>query len=251
MARRALFSVLLLSTLACAGCAADSTEPVAEDDNLTEPTTPIKGDAAHEAWAAVARSAGGHVHANGWATVIGVRGLARDRSTHDTRAQRTWDDLFVVLTRDGHARELDGSTHPWELNAEAATDANGDGVPDVGMVRPGEYVVIGRGTTRLTGGLPAFDVTRNGSGALPGFRDVNHDGIFDAAERETSIARKDMVTAILFHRAAGGGAPVAIGCQVFDEPTMKTLIDAVGGPSARFNYVLVDASALDLAKLPR
>ncbi len=251
MVSRALLSVLVAASFAFAGCATATVEPAAEDDNLSEPAKPIKGDAAHESWAAIARSAGGHVHANGWATVIGIRGLGRDRSTHDTRAQRTWDDLFVVLTRDGHALELDGSTHPWELNAEAATDANGDGVPDVGMVRPGEYVVIGRGSARLTGGLPAFDVTRNGSGALPGFRDVNHDGIFDLAEREKSVARNDMVTAILFHRAGGGGAPVAIGCQVFDEVAMKTLEGAVGGPSARFNYVLVDASALDLAKLPR
>jgi hypothetical protein len=226
-----------------AGCAIDVGESAVEAEAAQ------KEDAAFSAWSAFVTRNGGKV-ATGRATVIGIRGVSFERAKHVARTDRVFDDLFVVLGLGRKVVRLPGSTHPWERTAKGVPDADGDGSPDVGMIRPGEYEAIGRGPTRLTGGLPAFDVVvANGSGRIPGFRDVNHDGDFDEAERAASIARGDVLTAVLFHHE-GDGAPPAVGCQVFAKDPMQKLVAAVGGASARFHYVLVDGSEIDPSTLP-
>lgn len=75
-------------------------------------------------------------------------------------------------------------------------DVDGDGAIDVGRIRTGQYLAVGRGNTRLVGGLAAYDVvTFSGRDGKLGVRDTNHDGVFDAEESERSLSRSDGLTA--------------------------------------------------------
>jgi hypothetical protein len=243
--------ILCLSLAALGVACAGADESGSQDDLELQAEVTIAGTAEHEAWAAFIRNNGGHVHPGRMATVVSLRGFSVERTRHEVRSERVWNELFVILTTDGRAVLLSGSTHPWEAASKSAPDANADGVPDVGMVRPGEYLARGRGTARLTGGLPAYEVMSTaGSGFIPSYRDTNHDGTFDSQEVARSKERGDRMSSVLFHRSGGGGAPAAIGCQVFDEAAMGEVVAAVGGASARFNYLLVDASNLQDASIP-
>jgi hypothetical protein len=247
------FTLALAMALAAPSfaCASADDASGSQDDFELQAEVAVTGTAEHDVWAAFVRSNGGRVHPGRMATVVGLRGFSEDRRRHEVRSERVWNDVFVVLTPDGRAVLLSGSTHPWEIASKSAPDANADGVPDVGMVRPGEYLARGRGLGRLTGGLPAYEVmSTTGSGFIPSYRDTNHDGVFDSQEIALSRTRGDRMSSVLFHRSGGGGAPAAIGCQVFDEASMAEVVLAVGGASARFNYLLVDAANLPDALIP-
>jgi hypothetical protein len=251
--RMRFFTLALAMALAASSfaCASADDASGSQDDFELQAEVAVTGTAEHDAWAAFIRKNGGHVHPGGRATVVSLRGFSSERIRHEVRSERVWNELFVILTTDGRALLLSGSTHPWESASKSAPDANADGVPDVGMVRPGEYLAHGRGTERLTGGLPAYEVMSTaGSGFIPSYRDTNHDGVFDSQEIARSTTRGDRMSAVLFHRSGGGGAPAAIGCQVFDEAAMADVVVAVGGASARFNYLLVDAANLPDASIP-
>lgn len=173
--------------------------------------------------------------------VIGLRGIARDGSLHDTITTPAYDDVIAVLRPDGTVLELPASTHPWFTDSAHAPDADGDGVPDVGMIRPGRYRAEPRPASRDLAGAPTFHILApTGSDRLPGWRDTDHDGTYDDAERAASELRGDALTAVLFHQG-GAGAPPAIGCQVLDATSLRAFVTAVGGRNARFDYVLVDA----------
>jgi peptidoglycan hydrolase-like protein with peptidoglycan-binding domain len=193
-------------------------------------------------YAAIVRANGGEVNPNGQATVLGIRGLSRDGSTHDTGSTRAYDDTFVVLTPDGRVRELSGATHPGQRSSTQSPDVTGDGRGDVGMIHPGNYRVVPNG---LHNGSPSFHVrTRDGSGRIPGVRDTNQDGRFDAGERGRSDQRGDTLTGVLFH-PGGSNAPRSIGCQTMDPTTYGQFLDAVGGPRSGFSFTLVDAYRRD------
>ncbi len=210
-----------------------------EDAGTSAPSA--LGEDAHETYrtyADIAADAGSPVTA-GTVTVVGLRGVTVDGERHDTTYHHGWDDTFVVLKADGTAVIFAGSTHPFESDAPGVPDVNRDGKRDVGMIRPGIYDVLPR--AGLVDGQASYAVTRNGSGALPGWRDTNHDGVLTAEERTAAENRGDAITDVLFHDSEGT-APPAVGCQVFATGTMKSFITAVGGPRARFRYVLVDAT---------
>lgn len=248
-------AVVLSLLLAAVTSACASAQAWNEEEEQNEAALSEEASAEYNAFAAVVRGAGGKLHPGGTATVLGIRGLdKRTMATHDTRSAKAFDDLVVVLEKNGKVHRLAASTHPWETRGvPGVPDVDRDGMSDVGMIRPGLYLAKGRGADRgRVGGLPAFDVSAapSGSGLLPGWRDVNHDGVFDDEERTRSETRRDTLSAVLFHRG-GDGAPAAVGCQVFDAAEMNELIAAVGGPSASFNYVLVDARTIDVDALPR
>ena len=231
-----LVAALFALTTGCAAAPSESTDGESADLTATTP------DPAFAKWAQVAALAGATVNRNREATVIGVRGASLDGTTHATRARHAFDDYVVVLKPDHSIVKIPMSTHPFETGGVAGVpDVDGDGVEDVGMIHPGLYRAVGRGNTRLVGGHNAFDVsTAAGSGRLPGTRDTNHDGVFSDAEAAASDDRGDKVTSVLFHHA-NGGAPPAVGCQVFEEAGIVALIAAVGGSKASFDYALVGA----------
>jgi hypothetical protein len=175
------------------------------------------------------------------AIIIGVRGRDLDGNVHDTRVVREYDDTLVIVKHD-KLLKLRVSTHPWETAGHGVPDANGDGKPDIGMIRPGRYLAVKRPSSRNIAGAPTFHVRASeDSERIPAWRNTNQDDVYGDDERAEGEARGDYQTAILFHQG-GAGAPAAIGCQVLDAAGIRTLASEVG---ARFDYLLVDAHRVD------
>ncbi len=239
-----LYSCALAATLVA--CAADEGASIGQGENALT----ALGPEAYRAYAALAIE-GGLTPEAGTITVLGLRGLATDGTNHATAFGHAFDDTLVVFAKDGASvLRFAASTHPFELRGvPGVPDVNGDRVADVGMIRPGVYDVAGR--DRLIAGVASYAVSQRGSGKLPGWRDVDHDGILTEAERAASEARSDGLTDVLFHQGDGSAAPAAVGCQVLPGDSIRSFITAIGGPKAKFRYVLVDVSGRDTASLPR
>jgi len=160
--------------------------------------------------------------------VIGVR-------SKDTHVRAVFDDQIIVRIPGHDDVAFAASTHPWFQRNAAATDADHDGVPDVGMLRPGRYHATRAGTHF---GAPKYAVSQtNGAAAVPGWRNTNHDDTYSADEIATSEKRGDLLTDILVH-AAGNGSLPPIGCQVLSPDDMNALAKLVG---PEFDYELRDA----------
>ncbi len=227
----ALLAVTAAAMLGCSG-APDDIENGSED--LTQ-LAPLHDRAFY---AHIAESAG--IDVKKGPVVIGLRGVSRNGAFHPTRTQQVFDDVITVLKADGSVLELPASTHPWFSVTTTAPDVDGDGKPDVGMIRPDRYRAVARPSTRDIAGLPTYHVTTtNGSDRLPGWRDTNQDGTYDEHERAVSEKRNDTLGAVLFHQG-GSSAPPAIGCQVFSAENTRRFVEAVGR-GVSFDYVLVDA----------
>lgn len=191
-----------------------------------DPRTPAERRYDH--YADLIRENGGQINKDG-ATVLGFRNV--------DGASTEYGDRFVVLTPDKKVKTFTGATHPGQSSSSDAPDVSGDGVGDVGILRPGNYLANANGDHS---GAPSYHVvSKQGSDAVPGFRDVDHDGNYSSAERRGSRERGDTVSEILFH-IGGSSGPSSIGCQNLPPETMSAFIDAVGGPNANFNYTLVD-----------
>lgn len=242
MVRALILYALAIASFGCADVSPSDAETA--EDALT-----ALGPEAYRSYAAIA-AAGGEAPRAGTVTVLGLRGLSSEGAIHATTFARAFDDTVIVFGADGvTARRFAASTHPFELRGAAGVpDVNGDRVADVGMIRPGVYEVSGR--ERLIAGAASFAVTQLGQGRLPGWRDVDHDGILSDDERAVSERRNDGLTDVLFHQGEGG-APPAVGCQVLPAAAMRGFTSAVGGGRARFRYVLVDMTGADASTLPR
>jgi hypothetical protein len=204
---------------------------------------PSSADLSPSLYHKIVLDAGASLNPEGQLTVLGIRGRSRDGTLHEIAAEPVYDDTFVLLPADGSAIELDGTTHPWQAMHEDATDADLDEVPDVGLLRPGEYKAAVRASSKDIAGQLTYHVrTLEDSGMVPGWRDTDHDGVWSQRERLASEERGDTLTAILFH-SGGDGAPAAIGCQVMAAEDHARLIAQLDGADS-FNYVLVDAIAV-------
>jgi hypothetical protein len=229
------FGPVLAAALALGGCGASSGDAESTDEGAAS----ALGADAWRAYGDLARAGGLDPDAadSARASVIGLRGGAHDGASHATTYVLAFDDTFAVMTSDHRVLRFRGSTHPFQNTAPGVPDVDGDGVPDVGMIRPGVYDAGAR--DRLVAGQPSWAVTQNGSGKLPGWRDTDHDGVLDDGERAASERRGDTLTDVLFHQGEGG-APPAVGCQVLPASAMRAFTAAVGGGRASFRYVLVD-----------
>lgn len=186
--------------------------------------------------------------------VLGLRGLSpsgqRTESTTNGNHLRTqneqgnrYNDSFVVLSpgENGQhsAQVIRGATYPGQSRSTQSPDSNGDGVGDVGMIRPGTYQVRPNGNHR---GSASYHVRNaNGGGRVAGWRDTNHDGNYSAAERARSEQNGDTLSAVLFH-AGNDRRARSIGCQTMSPDDYENFIQAVGGRRASFSYTLLDAN---------
>ncbi len=232
-----------LAALALASCTSDFGPQELEGVEYDDESSVDAGPAAPDYRSIAERFAGVPLDDTS-ITVIGLRGFSVDQELHLTASTREYDDTFVVLSPRAPV-VLAGATHPWETSSSQSPDADGDRVGDVGMIRPGHYRATARPATRDIAGRPTYAVSLlDGSGFIPGWRDTDHDGVFSPEEVVASQRRGDHLSAILFHQG-GEGAPPAIGCQVMAARDFERFVDAVGGPGATFDVIIVDAHSVD------
>lgn len=161
-------------------------------------------------------------------TVVAVR-------RREPRVAEVFDDVVTVRDARGRETTFAASTHPWFRNSANATDADGDRVGDVGMLKPGRYRATRVGSHY---GAPKYALKQlDGNALLPGWRNTNHDDAYDADEVAASERRGDRLSDILVH-AAGPGSLPPIGCQVLSRDDMNALARIAG---ASFDYELRDA----------
>ncbi len=160
--------------------------------------------------------------------VLGIRGMDRSGNRHETTNSRAYDDTFVVLDRSGRVTELTGATHAGQRTSSL--------VDHVGLIRSGNFQVSPNGVRSKDNGMASFHVkTMDGSGRIPGVRDLNNDGRM----QDNEINNRATMTEILFH-PGGANAPVSIGCQTMPPAEYRRFLDAVG--SRGFNFTLLDAN---------
>jgi len=160
--------------------------------------------------------------------VLGVRGMDRAGNRHETTNNRSYDDTFVVLDRNGRVTELAGATHAGQRTSSL--------VSAVGLIRTGNFNVVPNGVRASDNGLASFHVrTLDGSGNIPGIRDRNADGRMQDGE----LARRDTMTEILFHPGSAT-SPRSIGCQTMPPEEYRRFLQAVGNRG--FSFSLVDAN---------
>lgn len=173
------------------------------------------------------------------ALVIGFRGRDMEGKAHPLRIRPGYRDRLVILTTGRDVVELPLSTHPWQNEGKGVPDVDGDGVADVGMILPGQYLAVRRDARRDIAGAPTYHLlTAKGRGKLPGVRNTDQDDRFSPEELRASLSRGDTLTAVLFHREGGEDDPRPVGCQILDAEGMQALAEAVG---ERFDYLLIDA----------
>lgn len=220
----------------------DPAEPRPNGGSNFEPSRPGPVDlrppsnderAKFEFYASMVRRAGGEVNPNGQPTVLGLR-------SGTGGAAREYHDRFVVLMPNGRVHEFQGATYPGQTRSTMSPDVTGDGVGDVGMIRPGNYQVVPNGPHA---GAESFHVrTLGGSGNLPGWRDTNHDGAYSEAEQAASQRRGDSLSGVLFHQG-NSNAPSSIGCQTMSPAEFRRFVDTIGGGRTSFTYTLVSTGA--------
>jgi hypothetical protein len=119
-----------------------------------------------------------HLGESGYPTLVALRGSFPNaaRSHRSIHAPR-YDDTFVAVGRDGHPQVFRGATHAYQLSSSESPKGQ------VGSIRPGLYRI----TLVQNAPVPIFSVKLpSGSGDLPCWRDIDHDGVISAEEAELS-----------------------------------------------------------------
>lgn len=175
--------------------------------------------------------------------ILAIRGVALfAEETHEVVSKPAYDDTGILFIPGSEPFLFPMATHPYQTNSRAATDGNGDGVPDVATVRTGLYKL----TLALTKPYPVWTfATLSGSASIPCARDLNHDGRIDAREYERQLT----ATAILLHcgydAPAGSDHRSSIGCATASLRTLEVIARA----GRQILYRLVDADvAIEAAK---
>jgi hypothetical protein len=183
-------------------------------------------------------------------TLLALRGVwLGGRCIHPVWHAPLYDDAFILLSDGDAPFVFRGATHPYQVDSRASADLDRDGRKDVGMVRPGCYVLEIMGNDP-----PIFKIlTTEGRAEIPVYRDTNHDARIDEAEKRASVAatRGEQVapgvgafgTQILLHPGYDAtqspkGAPFSsIGCQTAPRDALERVLRA----GRTIDYVLVDA----------
>ena len=180
--------------------------------------------------------------------LLGIRGVRMfERYSHEPLARAAYDDTFVLIQHQPHSGVritppvmFPGSTHAYQTRSKASPDVNGDGVGDVGTIKPGDFVM----RLEYDGRYPFFVVTLpNGDGNLPCYRDLNHDGKWEDGPYKAS--------GILFH--LGYDAPAdshhssSIGCQTARLPWLDLMATCAKDADRSIYYMLRDVEDVLLA----
>lgn len=173
--------------------------------------------------------------------IRGVSPLAL--ATHENVARPGYNDTGVLVFRGGEV-VFPMSSVPYQTNSKASPDVNGDGVGDVGCIKPGLYRLEDRGSQPY----PIFVVALpDGSEKIPCSRDLKHDGRIDHEGPEIYAA-----TAVLVHTGLDGlqlSPPSAhtssIACQTANVKWLRLMREKMAAQgSGVADYRLVDADAV-------
>ena len=197
-----------------------------------------------KAWA----EAHGVIVAAGVTTVVAKRIGADERTTE-------YQDVYDVFKADGTLATFTGSTRPAQPAPDdgSVPDVDGNGTPDLGILRPGIYTARGDIEFGLTDyERPAFHVLYEGRDGLPAWRDLDGDGVFSAGEKSLSVSRGYLITEVLIHYGFdpdgttfgdGWGTQYgawSVGCQNIPYSYLDSFISAVGGAGETFTYAVIE-----------
>ncbi len=199
---------------------------------------------AEKAWA----EANGVTIRSGVTTVVAKRIGADERAT-------TYQDVFDIFKANGTLAQITGTTRPAQPAPDdgSVPDVDGNGTPDLGIVRPGIYTAQGNTTFGLTDyARPAFRVLYEGSGGLPAWRDLDGDGVFSEEEKSLSVSRGYLITEVLIHYGFDPGGdtfgdgwgtqygPWSVGCQNIPYSYLDSFLSDVGGAGETFTYAVIE-----------
>jgi hypothetical protein len=194
--------------------------------------------------------AGGFRGGSGRPTLLALRGVwLFGRRIHPVWHAPLYDDAFIFLREGAAPFAFRGATHPYQRDSNASADLDHDGRKDVGMVRPGCYVL-----EVLRNDPPIFKLlTDRGSAQIPVYRDTNHDARIEEVEKSASALATSgeqvapgvgaFGTEILLHpgydaRQSPHGLPFSsIGCQTAPIDALRQIL----GAARAIDYVLLDA----------
>ena len=176
--------------------------------------------------------------------ILAIRGVALfAEETHEVLSVPKYDDTGVLFIPGSEPFLFPMSSHPFQKDSRAATDGNGDGVPDVATVRTGLYKL----TLAVEKPYPIWVfATMAGSASIPCARDLNHDGKIDWREQEKQLTATAILLHVGFDAPAGSEHRSSIGCAT---ASLRSL-EVVARAGRQILYRLVDADvAIEAAKL--
>lgn len=174
--------------------------------------------------------------------LVAFRGVElRGAETHPVLSTRKYDDAFALLAlRNGVAevREFAGATHPYQstTNASGTPDVDGDGLRDVGTIKPGRYLLKRQ---QKPPGHPSLHLVKlDEKDGIPTWRDTDHNGQITAADSSAFL----LATEVLLHpgftstQLGKTTAYSSIGCQTARVEDVQAVAE-----HAIVDYVLLDA----------
>lgn len=191
---------------------------------------------------------------SGQAAILGLR---QETPTTWDRGTGRFDDRIVVVSQTDTPAGKRFAVHEYRANTEPSAqydaklggsvvngvrinnranngvDANGDGVIDSGRIPEGSYTF--ERSTSTAGGHRVAQPTLRVVGDVMAERDVNHDGLFNAAD---GGARASAGRTMVFHRGSPANT-FSAGCQTFyDDATYKAFYQSLPKGQQRFTYVV-------------
>jgi hypothetical protein len=191
--------------------------------------------------------------------LICLRGVRPfELETHPLVHEPVYDDTGVLLVRSEYPVVFPLATHAYQARSKASPDVNGDGLGDVGSVRPGRFVlhnVTDPGSAEIV-----FRVSMpDGSWRLRAWRDFDGDKKLSPEEMQQSEDARTgaqvgsegtWADSILLHGGIdeppdrSGNAPkhrFSIGCFTASRK-WRQLIAEKCGPDGRADMVLINAA---------
>lgn len=159
----------------------------------------------------------------------------RAAESHPMRSVAEYDDTGVLMTN-AEIEVFPMSSHAYQVNSRLSPDVDGDGRGDVGTIVPGRYLL----RDLRAGKYPIFHLTTTGGyGAIPCYRDTNHDGVIEHGE----LTKQYTATSILVHGGLDDppDSPhhYSIGCQCVPLAARQLMVGAARDDL--LDYVLVKA----------
>lgn len=168
--------------------------------------------------------------------LIGIRGIRPFEDTsHEVVSKPAYDDTFVLLAADGLARAVvfEGSTHAYQRDSKLSPDVDHDGRGDVATIKPGYYLLEYRG-----GKYPEFELlTRDRSGRIPAYRDLQHDGTADDGD----FTATDVLLHTGYDAPADARHKSSIACQTMRLRDLQVLEQLCRPHGASADYRLITA----------